>query len=102
MAKDYIKKYEGSGIKVSDEEIVKSSKMLSENTGIFAEPAAAAAFAGFVKFYEQQKLNENSINVVLLTGSGLKNLKSVQSVIKMPNKISPDIESLEKFLNEER
>ena len=100
MTKDYLKRYGGIGVKVSDGEIIKASKILSQNTGIFAEPAASAAFAGFIKLYSQEKLDENSTNVILLTGSGLKDLKSVQSVIKMPKKIAPDLESLEKLLNE--
>ncbi|NQV19568.1 MAG: threonine synthase [Armatimonadetes bacterium] len=87
MTKKYIEEYKGEWISVTDEEIISASKILSENTGIFAEPAAAASFAGMLKYHKQDKINENSKNVVLLTGSGLKDLKTVQKVIKIPKAI---------------
>ena len=46
MAKQFIQNYKGETITVSDEEIIQASAVLSRNTGIFAEPAAATAFAG--------------------------------------------------------
>ncbi len=49
-----------------------------KNTGLFAEPAAATAFAGLLSFQRNGKIAGNSDNVVLLTGSGLKDLKSVR------------------------
>ncbi|MCF7814714.1 MAG: pyridoxal-phosphate dependent enzyme, partial [Candidatus Cloacimonetes bacterium] len=87
MTKKYIDKYNGEAIAVSDEEILSASKILSENTGIFAEPAAAAAFGGLIKYSDLNKIADKSKNVVLLTGSGLKDLDSVQSLIKIPRPI---------------
>jgi threonine synthase len=87
MTKKYIEEYNGEWIAVSDEEIISASKILSENTGIFAEPAAAASFAGMLKYSEQDKIDENSKNVVLLTGSGLKDLDVVENEIVIPKAI---------------
>ena len=87
MTRKYIKQYEGEWISVTDEEIISASKILSENTGIFAEPAAAASFAGMLKYHSQEKIDENSKNVVLLTGSGLKDLNAVQKIIEIPKAI---------------
>lgn len=87
MTKQFLEKYSGEAVIVSDEEILSASKILSQNTGIFTEPAAAAAFAGLIKYSDLNKLPEHSKNVVLLTGSGLKDLDSVQKIIKIPNPI---------------
>lgn len=87
MTRNFIRDYRGEAVIVSDEEILKASKILSRNTGLFAEPAAAAAFAGLINYYEHGKIEENSKNVVLLTGSGLKDLDSVQSLIEIPKPI---------------
>ncbi|MCD4818198.1 MAG: threonine synthase [Candidatus Cloacimonetes bacterium] len=95
MTKKFIDEYNGEGITVSDEEIIKASKILSENTGLFSEPAAATAFAGLIKYNELGRIEEKSKNVVLLTGSGLKDLNSVKEIIKIPEAIEPSIESLE-------
>jgi len=98
MAKQFIERYNGEFITVSDKEIFDASVSLSKNTGLFAEPAAAAAFAGFLKYWRKSKLNDNSKNVVLLTGSGLKDINAVAPVAKVPNAINPDINDLKKFL----
>ncbi len=81
MARDYINTYEGEILEVSDNNILKASKILSETTGLFAEPAAAAAFAGFMTYYDEDILEDGSKNLVLLTGSGLKDLDAVQNII---------------------
>ncbi|MDD3741396.1 MAG: threonine synthase [Bacteroidales bacterium] len=99
MAKQFIKKYNGEYITVSDNEIISASKILSRNTGIFAEPAAAAAFAGFLSHKSNNKLENKSSNVVLLTGSGLKDLKSVNSLLNIPEAIKPGLENLKKFFH---
>lgn len=97
MAADYIWKYIGETVTVSDEEILDASVRLSQSTGLFAEPAAAAAFAGMLKYKSSGILEPGSKNVVLLTGSGLKDSKSVQSRIQVPEPVSPDIESLNRI-----
>lgn len=98
MAQQYFKKYNGEEISVSDNEIIEASVLLSKNTGIFAEPAASAAFAGLLSYYSYGKIPDNSMNVVLLTGSGLKDLKSVKSIVSIPESIRPTIDNLKKML----
>jgi threonine synthase len=90
MAKNYLKSNDGEWICVSDEEILNASMLLSRSAGLFAEPAAAAAYAGFLKYKSEARIQAGSKNVVLLTGSGLKDLKSVQSRIQMPKAVLPD------------
>ncbi|MCF8372398.1 MAG: threonine synthase [Bacteroidales bacterium] len=97
MAQDFIQKYQGEVIAVSDDEILHASSMLSRNTGLFAEPAAAASFAGMLAYQEKGLLTEGSKNVVLLTGSGLKDLNSLGQIIKMPESIEPEISELKKL-----
>jgi threonine synthase len=99
MVKHFIKKYAGEFLTVSDDQILEASAILSRNTGIFAEPAAATAYAGMLRYYHENKLDNNSKNVVLLTGSGLKDLNSVQCILNMPKSISPNIESLKKLIS---
>ncbi len=98
MTKKYIEEYKGEWISINDEEIISASKILSENTGIFAEPAAAASFAGLLKYNELNKIDENSKNVVLLTGSGLKDLNAVQSIINIPKPIKPSLDEVHKLI----
>ncbi len=67
----------GTFISVSDTEIVESIRYLSANAGIFVEPAAAAAFAGLQCLLKDGKIRSDQTIVVLLTGSGLKDIKAL-------------------------
>jgi threonine synthase len=94
MARDYLKKYNGEHILVSDEAIMAASGQLARTSGIFAEPAAAAAFAGLLAYHSYGRLEKTSRNVVLLTGSGLKDTASVLAGLKIPGAVEPDPEKL--------
>lgn len=99
MAKQFLKKYNGEGLTVDDDAILEASAQLSKNTGLFAEPAAATAFAGLLNYLKNNKLEENSVNVVLSTGSGLKDLQAVQQIISIPEAIKPELSELKKLLS---
>lgn len=96
MAQKYILDYKGAYMTVTDDEIMEASALLSANTGLFAEPAAAAAFAGFLSYKKSHRIVNNSKNVVLLTGSGLKDLKAVSTLLNMPKAIAPTLDELKK------
>ena len=98
MTRDYINKYAGEYITVTDDEILEASGILSRNTGLFSEPAACAAFAGVMSYKKMNKLPDGSKNVVLLTGSGLKDLNSVKKILNIPDSIEPDIRNLKKLM----
>ena len=83
---------------MSDDAILSASSILARNTGIFTEPASAAAFAGFLDYKNRFLIPKASTNVVLLTGSGLKDLRAVQPLFEIPLPVSPDMYSVEKFL----
>ncbi len=102
MAANYLEKYHGQTVSVSDDAILKASAILSKNTGIFTEPASAAAFAGFLDFKNRLLIPKGSTNVVLLTGSGLKDLNAVQPLFEIPLPVSPDIHCVEEFLKSVR
>jgi len=99
MAQQYLQKFGGESLSVNDDAILSASSILAQNTGLFVEPAAAAAFAGLLAYHQSNKLPEGSRNVVLLTGSGLKDLKSVQKLLTLPSPIDPTMEHLQKILS---
>jgi threonine synthase len=89
MAKDFILRYDGKGVKVSDSEIMKASVCLAQLFGLFVEPAAAAAFAGLQKYQDEGQIVDNEKIVVLLTGNGLKDINSVSNSLDFPEAIDP-------------
>ncbi len=98
MARQFILKYKGEWLSVTDDEIIEASKSLAKETGIFTEPASAAAFAGMLAFQQAGKILPDSANVVLLTGSGLKDLKAVSGSIAVPVAIYPEIAYVTRFV----
>ena len=69
-----LRKHGGKAITVTDSEILAAQKTLASRSGLFAEPSSSAAFAGWLKARELVPAEETS--VVLITGSGLKDVKS--------------------------
>jgi threonine synthase len=98
MAKDYLKKYDGDFVIVSDAEIQEAGANLASETGIFSEPAAASAYAGYCKYFSTNKIEENSRNVVMLTGSGLKDIAAFKDLISIPAAIKPELAALKSII----
>ncbi len=80
-----IKEFDGICSVVSDDAILKAQMALSRSGGVFAEPAAAASYAGFLK--EKDKLPKDAKIVVLITGHGLKDIASASKEIEIPEKL---------------
>jgi threonine synthase len=100
MTKAFINTYQGEMVLVSDRDILEASQQLSKSTGIFSEPAAVAAFAGMLKYRQGGMLPPGSRNVVLLTGSGLKDLAAVQGAIHIPEPVEPDLPAVEEIVQQ--
>lgn len=73
-----IRQSEGFGVKVTDDEILSAIGELARATGVFAEPAAAAAFAGFKKCSQTGNIKSDESVLVLVTGNGLKDVDAVE------------------------
>ena len=98
MARQFIREYNGETLTVTDDAIMNASKVLAGNSGLFAEPAAAAAFAGLLSYYSDGRITSGSSNVVLLTGGGLKDPAAVSSLTRMPASVYPTIDNLERLV----
>lgn len=95
----YVEKSGGTFLTVNDEEIKTAIFELAKNTGIFAEPAGAAAYAGFKKAISMNLLKKEDTVAIFITGNGLKDIKAVQDNIKI-NPIPPVFEKIIEYINE--
>lgn len=84
----------GAFVRVSDEEILAAIPTLAGGCGVFAEPAAAAAYAGLVKGLENGVIRAEERVVVLITGSGLKDVNSAIKATGHPPVIAPELEAV--------
>ena len=77
--------YDAQGVTASDPEILTAQRMLSSQSGLFAEPSSACAFACFLKVRDRIPHDESV--VVMLTGSGLKDIKGAQAALGLDTKV---------------
>ncbi|HLA42528.1 MAG TPA: pyridoxal-phosphate dependent enzyme, partial [Aggregatilineales bacterium] len=76
-----VRESEGAMLAVSDDAILAAIPALAQLTGVFAEPAGAAAYAGYKAALENGLLSEREHALVLNTGNGLKDVKSAMQAV---------------------
>ncbi len=83
-----LRESDGLSLRVSDAAILDAQARLARTTGIFAEPAAAAALAGLEQLQQGSAALPASATVVLLaTGHGLKDIEAPLGRIRLPDPI---------------
>ncbi len=100
MAVRYIKESRGWATEVKDEAILAAQLELAKSAGVFAEPAAAAAWAAFRKDAEEKRISKDASIVILLTGTGFKDLAAVEASVSIPPSIDPTAEAVKKLFNQ--
>ncbi len=88
----------GAFLRVTDAEILSAIPTLAQLSGVFAEPAAAAAYAGLVRAVEAGTIDTHERVVVLVTGSGLKDVPAAARAVDQPPVIRPDLAEVRQAL----
>jgi threonine synthase len=88
----------GSMMTVTDEEILKAIAALGRETGVFAEPAGATAYAGLSKWVSEGRADPEESIVVLMTGSGLKDTQSAMRAAGRPIRVGTSIADVDAAL----
>jgi threonine synthase len=88
----------GAFLRVTDEEILEAIPALARGCGVFAEPAAAAAYAGLVKAVGEDLVQESDRVVVLATGSGLKDVGAAIKSVGEAAVVSPSLADVRQAL----
>lgn len=87
----------GTYIPVTDQEIIQAIAELGKS-GIFAEPAGAAAYAGLVKAVSTGIVRSDDPILVVNTGSGLKDIRAAMQAVSSAPIIEPTLEAVKKLL----
>ena len=88
----------GEFITVSDEEILQAMPQLARGEAVFAEPAASAAYAGLLKAARAKKIDRDETIVVVITGNGLKDVKSAMRAAGEATVIEPTLDALKRMI----
>lgn len=90
---------DGAYLTVTDDEILSAVPALAQTSGIFAEPAGAAAYAGLVQAVETRLVEKSDRVVVINTGNGLKDVRSAMKGVekegRRPFHIQPTLSDLQ-------
>jgi threonine synthase len=87
----------GQYLTVADEEIIQSIGEIGKS-GIFAEPAGAAAYAGLKKALLEGKISAEDPVLVINTGSGLKDVRAALKSVGEAPVIEPTLSALKQHL----
>jgi threonine synthase len=85
----------GAGVIVDDDAILASIPKLARTTGVFAEPAGAAALAGLEAALDEGLVDRSERAVLMVCGSGLKDIASASRAVPTPEPVAATIEAVE-------
>ncbi len=88
----------GAGVRVSDDAILDAIGALARATGVFAEPAAAAALAGLLAALDEGAIGRDERVVLLVTGTGLKDVAAAARRAPIPPPVAPDLDAVARFV----
>ncbi|NOX63948.1 MAG: threonine synthase [Chloroflexi bacterium] len=92
----------GAFIEISDEAILEAMQRLAQTTGVFAEPAAAAATAGLFAAADARLISPDERVVVINTGNGLKDvanaMKAAERAGARAQAIEPNLDDVRRAL----
>jgi threonine synthase len=89
----------GDFVVVTDEEILAAIAALGADAAVFAEPAAAAAYAGLERAAAEGRVGKDEEIVVLVTGTGLKDVAAATRAARgRAPTIEPSLDALESAL----
>jgi len=82
----------GAFVTVSDEQIQEAVRLTGRLTGVFAEPAAAAAVAGVAEARRRGMIGASASVLAMITGSGLKDVAGALRAVGRPHEIPAELE----------
>jgi len=97
-----LKESNGIAVDVSDEQILDAMTVLARHSGVFGEPAGVTAFAGLVKLASEGTIGPDESVAFIVSGSGLKDVKSAQMAVEVPEKIKPELDLLIRYFEEQK
>ncbi|MBI2386915.1 MAG: threonine synthase [Elusimicrobia bacterium] len=97
-----LKQSDGFAVTVTDREILAAIPAVARGAGVFAEPAGAAAYAGLAKCAASGKVRENDTAVIVITGSGLKDVGSAMKAAGRPHEVGTSMASVRRVAAREK
>jgi threonine synthase len=88
----------GEAVTVTDLDILSAIPEMARATGVFAEPAAAAPWAGLKQMMSKKQVDRDALVVCIVSGSGLKDINNTRTTVGDPLLIEPSLKALRECL----
>jgi threonine synthase len=88
----------GDVVDVLDSEILDAMRIMARLTGVFGEPAGVTGLAGLRTAIKENTIKKDEKVVLVVTGNGLKDIKTAMSAVNTPITIQPNLEDLKNYL----
>jgi threonine synthase len=92
-----VRQSSGAAVAVTEEEILWGMRQLAEE-GIFAEPTAAVTIPAIARLARAGKVRRDETVVCVVTGSGFKDMHTVETQVTLPRPVKPSIPAIEAVL----
>ncbi len=87
---------DGAYVAVPDQAILDGIPVLARLSGVFAEPAGAAVYAGARQALDERHITPDDEVVLLVTGNGLKDIRSAMRVAGKGHPVEPSMDEVER------
>lgn len=94
----WVRASRGAMVAVPDDEILEAMRSTARLGGVFGEPAGVAGLAGLRRAVANGLIDSQSTVVVVVTGNGLKDIRSATRAAGQPHDIQPDLAQVEAAL----
>ncbi|MBE2269050.1 MAG: threonine synthase [Anaerolinea sp.] len=93
-----VRQTNGAFVAVPDDEIIAAIPALARLTGVFSEPSSAAVYAGLKRAVQLGLIRSDERVTLLLTGTGLKDIRRAQQSVSGGLRVSPNLDSVRRAL----
>jgi threonine synthase len=92
-----VRQSNGAAVAVTEEEILWGMRQLAEE-GIFAEPTAAVTVPALARLVREGKVKRDETVVCIVTGSGFKDMQTLETQVTLPRPVAPSVAAIEAAL----
>jgi threonine synthase len=97
-----VRESRGGFVTVSDEAILAAIPKVARLSGVFGEPTAVASVAGIEVARKEGIIDPRSSVLAVITGNGLKDVRTAMRSVSAPQPIEPSIDAVERVVSGER
>jgi len=93
-----LRESKGTGLNLTDQEILEAEQNLAKTESIFVEPSAALSVAAIPHLLHKKIIKSSDVIVSVVTGAGLKDPRTILRVLPSPPVVEPTAYEIGRFL----